>query len=87
MLSIETEEEVDKIIKIQDLNAKPKSIEVLVRSFNNILSFTVDTGIPPSFINKTTCEALMRDKEFNAIFKNMKDVNLGMIYSNRLFYF
>ena len=44
VLSIETEEEVDKIIKIQDLNEKPKSIEVLVRSFNNILSFTFDTG-------------------------------------------
>ena len=75
VLSIETEEEVDKIIKIQDLNAKPKSIEVLVRSFSTILSFTVDTGSPASFINKANCEALMRDKESNAIFKNMKDVN------------
>ena len=76
VLSIERE--VDKIIKIQDLNAKPKSSEVSVRSFNNILNFAVDTGSAASFINKATCEALIRDKESNAMFKNMKDVNLGL---------
>ena len=63
------EREVDKIIKIQDLNAKPKSSEVSVISFNNILNFAVDTGSAASFINKATCEALMRDKESNAIFR------------------
>ena len=70
--------EVAKIIEIQDLNERPKSIEVLVRSFNSILSFTVDTGSPASFINKATAETLMKDKDSNAVFKNIKEVNLGM---------
>ena len=70
--------EVDKIIEIQDLDNKPKSLEVLIRYFKSIISFTVDTGSPTNFINKAAAESLLRGKSSNAVVKNIKDINLRM---------
>ena len=43
--------EVDEIIMVRDWEDNPKSLEILVRAFNSIINFTIDTGSPASFIN------------------------------------
>ena len=60
---------------VRDWEDNPQSLDVLIRSFNSIINFAIDTGSPASFINQKTADMLLNDPASNAKFK---DVKIGM---------
>ena len=73
-------EEIDQIIKIKDWDNKPKSLEALVRTGDQIINFTVDTGSTTSFVNKSTSDIILADKSTNANFVKIEDLKLRVTY-------
>ena len=66
---------------IKDWDNKPKSLEVLVRTGDLIINFTVDTGSTTSFINKKTADIILADKSaHNARFVKIEDLKLRVTY-------